>query len=104
MIMLTILAWGKDIVMKPMESVQAIYDLRNRLGLEDTEYIIWDSAFLCPLKFDRAVRVLGEEEQLEWLMTEVFPQLEEEGRVVYERGKYRRVMPVAPRAPTCQSR
>ncbi len=88
MLMLIILAWGKDMVIQPVESVQAAHDLKRRLNKEDTDYIVFEGSFLYPVRLDRATRQLSEEEQLEWMMTEVLPQLEEEGRVIKRGRKY----------------
>lgn len=95
MLMLIILTWGRDLVMGPANSVQDVHDMKRRLDIPDADYIIYDSAFLCPVRFDRATRQLDEEEQIEWLMTEAFPQLEEEGRLVKRQGKYRRPLKLA---------
>ncbi len=74
--------------MQPVECVQAAHDLKRRLDKKDTDFIIYEAAFLCPIKFDIATRQLSEEEQLEWMMTEVMPQLEAEGRVIKKGRKY----------------
>lgn len=88
MLMLIILAWGRDMIIQPIESVQAAHELKRRLNKEDTDYIVFEGAFLYPVRFDRATRQLDEDEQLEWLMTEAFPQLEAEGHVIKKGRKY----------------
>jgi hypothetical protein len=89
MLMVAILTWEKDLVFQKVRSVQAVHDLKRRLALDDTDFIIHDSAFLCPIKLDCATRELDEDEQLEWLMTEAYPQLVAEGRMVRDNhGKY----------------
>ncbi len=88
MLILIILSWGKDLIMQPVESVEAAHDLKRRLDKKDTDFIIYEVAFLCPIKFDIATRQLSEEEQLEGMMMEVMPQLEAEGRVIKKGRKY----------------
>lgn len=91
-LMVAILAWGKDLTFMPVESVQAVHDLKRRLDRKDTDYIIHDSVFLCPIKMDQATRELTESEQVEWLNTKVYPVLGEEGRMTRNKhGKYVRV-------------
>ncbi len=92
MLMLIILSWGKDLIFQPVDSVQAVHDLKRRLDLKDTDYIIHDSVYLCPIKLDCATRELLESEILEWKMTHVYPALVKEGRMEMNRkGKYVRV-------------
>ena len=79
--MVAILSWNKDMIIQPVNSIQEVHNLKRRLAREDTEYIIHDSVFLCPIRFDHANRELTESEQLEWLMTEVYTALEGEGRM-----------------------
>lgn len=83
--MLIILTWGKEMIMKPIESFEYVRGLKNRLDLEDTDYIVFDSNFLFPLKLDIATRELTESEQIEWLRTEVYPALVEEGKMIKNR-------------------
>lgn len=94
MLMCAILAWGKDLIFQPADSVEAVHDLRRRMDLPDTDYIIHDSNFLCPIIMDIATRELTESEQIEWLHTKVYPALEVEGIMEKnKKGKYVRVAP-----------
>jgi len=87
--MLAILSWGKDLIFQPVDSVQAVHDLKRRLDLKDTDYIIHDSVYLCPIKLDNANKELTESEILEWKMVHVYPRLVAEGRMEKNRyGKY----------------
>jgi hypothetical protein len=79
--MVAILSWDKDMIIQPVRSVQEAHNLKRRLCLEDTDYIIHDSVFLCPIKFDHAIRELMESEQVEWVQTMVYPSLVKEGRM-----------------------
>jgi len=88
-LMCAILAWGKDLIFQPIDSIQAVHDLKRRLDLKDTDFIIHDSVYLCPIKLDCATRELTESEILEWKMTHVYPALVAEGRMEKNRyGKY----------------
>lgn len=89
MLMVAILSWKKDLIFQSVSSAQSVKELKIRLNLPDTDYIIHDSNFLCPLKMDRATRQLTEDEIIEWLHTEVYPALLEEGRMVLKNGSYR---------------
>ncbi len=91
-LMCAILTWGKDLIFQPADSIQAVHDLKRRLDLKDTDYIIHDSVYLCPIKLDCANRELLESEILEWKMTYVYPALVKEGRMEMNRkGKYVKV-------------
>lgn len=94
-IMLAILSWGKDLIFQPVDSVQAVHDLKRRLDLRDTDYIIHDSVYLCPIKLDNANKELTESEILEWKMVHVYPHLVAEGRM--EKNKYGKYILVAAR-------
>lgn len=83
-IMLAILSWGKDLIFQPVDSVQ----------VKDTDYIIHDSNFLCPIVMDIATRELTESEQIEWLHTKVYPALVAEG--ILEKNKKGKYVKVAP--------
>ena len=93
-IMIAILTWGKDLIFQPADSVQAVHDLKRRLDLRDTDYIIHDSNFLCPIVMDIATRELTESEQIEWLHTTVYPALVAEG--IMEKNKKGKYVKVAP--------
>ena len=81
--MVAILTWGRDLIIQPIDSIQAVHDLKRRLSGNgaEREFIIHDSNLLCPVKLDNAVRQLDEEEQIEWLMTEAYPALVKEGKM-----------------------
>ena len=85
--MLIIWAWGTDIVIRPLDSIEEAHRLKRSIG-GDRDYIIYDSNFLMPARFDRAWRQLDEEEQTEWLLGEAWPAVHDEGRVTRHHGKY----------------
>lgn len=87
MLMLIIMSWGKDLLIQPVDSLEEARDLRRRIG-GDRDFIIYESHFLIPVRLDRAWRQLGEEEMIEWLNTEAYPRLHEEGRISRRNGKY----------------
>ena len=89
MLMVIILAWNNDLVIQQARSFQHVRDLKNRFNDPNTNFIIHDSNFLCPIKLDNATRQLSEEEQVEWLKTEVYPALEEEGLMERVNGRLR---------------
>ncbi len=97
--MVAILTWGKDLIFQPADSVERVHDLKRRLGLKDTDYIIHDSVCLCPIKLDCATRELTESEILEWKMVHVYPNLEKEGRM--EKNKYGKYVLVAKEVMEC---
>jgi hypothetical protein len=79
MLMVAILSWNNDLVIQQARSIQDIKNMRARFDNPNTNFIIHDSNFLCPIKFDNCTRQLMEDEQIEWLRTEVYPAPEEEG-------------------------
>jgi len=87
MIMVIILSWGKDVILQPVDSFEEAQDLRRRIG-GDRDFIVYESHFLLPIRLDIAWRQLDEEEQVEWLYSEAWPALHEEGRVSRKHGKY----------------
>ena len=91
--MVAILAWGKDLIFQPAHSIEEVHDLKRRLDLKDTDYIIHDSNFLCPIVMDMATREIDESEQIEWLHTTVYPALVAEG--IMEKNKKGRYVKVA---------
>lgn len=80
-LMVAILAWGKDMIIQSVHSIQEVHNLKRRLDLEDTDYIIHDNEFLLPIRFDHANRELTESEQIEWLQKMVYPSLVKAGRM-----------------------
>jgi hypothetical protein len=100
MLMVAILQWGKELMFRRIESVQYVHDLKRRHNWEDTEFIIHDSTFLCPIKLDNATRELAEDEVLEFKMSEAYPQLEAEGRLIRKNGKYKNPRKIAQRVQT----
>ena len=89
MLMVAILTWGKDLIFQPAHSIEEVHDLKRRLDLKDTDYIIHDSNFLCPIVMDMATREIDESEQIEWLHTTVYPALVAEGIMEKnKKGKY----------------
>lgn len=88
MLMLAILSWGRDLIVQPAQSAEAVHLLRQRIGSDDRDFIIFDGNFLFPLKLDYAVRQLSEEEIVEWLHADVFPALEEEGLLTRKNGRF----------------
>jgi hypothetical protein len=89
MLMVIIFTWEKDMVIQQAESMQQVKDLKRRLDNPNTEFIIHDSNFLFPLKFDHATRQLMEDEIIEWKHTEVYPALLEEGKMLLKNGTYK---------------
>jgi hypothetical protein len=81
MLMVAILSWNKDLIIQRVRSIEEARNLKQRLDREDTDYIVHDGVFLCPIKFDHANRELTESEQIEWLQSEVYPSLVREGRM-----------------------
>lgn len=59
----------------------AVHDLKRRLDLKDTDFIIHDSVYLCPIKLDCATRELMESEILEWKTVHVYPAV----NILYKR-------------------
>jgi hypothetical protein len=92
-LMVAILRWDRDLIFQPVHSIHDVHDLKRRLDLKDTDYIIHDSVCLCPIKLDCAIRELTESEILEWKMTHVYPNLVTEGRM--EKNKYGKFVKVA---------
>jgi hypothetical protein len=87
--MVAILSWGRDLIFQPVDSIQKVHDMKHRMDLPDTDYIIHDSVFLCPIKMDNAVKEQTESEILEWKMSYAYPKLVEEGRMIKNNGRYR---------------
>ncbi len=65
MLICFILAWGRDIYIKPTSSFQEAKDLKNRLNLPDVDYVVYDSGYLTPFNLDPWAHQLDEEEQIE---------------------------------------
>lgn len=63
-------------IFQSVESVQEVRRLERLLG-GDREYISHVSVFLCPIKLDNACRQLSEEEVVEFIRGEAYPQLAE---------------------------
>jgi hypothetical protein len=84
--MIIILSWGRDLVIQPLDNIAQAKRLRAKMP--DHEFIIHDSAFLCPVKLDIANRQLMEDEIIEFLQTSAYPELLEEGRMFLKNGKY----------------
>ncbi len=87
MLMAIIFTWDKDMVIQFARSMEWAKEMKRRFGSE-TEVILYDSNLLFPIKFDNAVRQLDEEEIVEWMHTEVYPALVEEGKMIRKNGKY----------------
>jgi len=87
MLMIAILAWGKDLTIQPLASIAEAKRLRT--VLPGRELIIHDSVFLSPIKLDIATRQLMEDEKIEFLHTQAYPELFDEGRMLMQNGKYK---------------
>lgn len=85
--MIVILSWGRDLIIQPLDNIAQAK--RLRATLPDRDFIIHDSAFLCPIKLDIATRQLMEDEVIEFLQTQAYPQLLEEGRMFLKNGRYK---------------
>jgi hypothetical protein len=86
MLMAVIFTWDKDMVIQFARSMEWAKEMKRRFGPE-TEVILYGN-LLFPIKFDNAVRQLDEEEIVEWMHTEVYPALVEEGKMIRKNGKY----------------
>lgn len=65
MLMVAIITWGKDLLIKPATSLQDIKDLKNRLRLPDVDFIIFDSGYFTPIAFDNFTQEVDESKQVE---------------------------------------
>lgn len=87
MLMVAIISWGKDLLFMLADSVKAVHALKQRLG-DGRDYIIFDTAFLWPFRFDHAYRELKEDEVIEFVHGQAYPELIAEGRLRLKNGKY----------------
>jgi hypothetical protein len=92
MLMIFALTWGKDIEILPAtdETWDWVKRKKKKLG-PDTDIIYWDNALLCPFRLDPAYHELSEEEVVEFMNTQVWPKLVEEGRITMKNGRPVRV-------------
>jgi hypothetical protein len=65
MLICAILSWGKDLLIQPVESYQYVKNLKNRLRLDDVDFIVYDSGFYTPIDFDNGTGQKGEDEIIE---------------------------------------
>jgi len=66
MIICAILTWGKDLLIKPVSSFNEVKNLKNRLRLENVDFIVYHSGFFTPIKFDNSYNdEILESEQVE---------------------------------------
>lgn len=86
--MVAIIAWGNDLTFKPCNGWDDVYRFKRIFGSE-TDIIPYYGQFACPIRMDRSSKQLTEEEQIEWLMTDVYPQLVDDGIMKMVNGKYR---------------
>lgn len=91
MLMLCILTWGKDLIIQPARSMQWVKDLKRRLDNPNSDFIIFDSNFLSPVKLDNCCTQMMEDEIIEWKHMEVYPALLEEGEMFMKNGSYKYV-------------
>lgn len=91
MLMAAIISWGRDLLFMPVESVQYVRALKMRLG-PGKDYIIFDTVFLWPFRFDHAYRELMEDEVIEFIHSQAYPELIKEGRIKLKNGKYPRII------------
>lgn len=52
-------------MIKPVESFQYVKDLKNRLRLDNVDFIVYDSGFFTPLAIDNFTHELLESEMVE---------------------------------------
>lgn len=88
MLILAILHWGHDLLIRPVESFQYVKDLKRRLNLPDVDFIVWDGHFFCPVRLDDATRQLTEDEVIEFMYGTAYPALEAEGKLIKKNGRY----------------
>lgn len=84
--MVAIIDYGKELAFQPARSIEWIKNMKKRV-LPHCDFVIHDSAFLCPIKLDNAAGVLSEEEVIEFLHSEAYPKLIAEGRMALKNGK-----------------
>ena len=57
MLIVATLTWGKDLLIQPVSSIQDVHRMKKRLGGDcDRDFVIFDGAFLSPIKLDNAVQ------------------------------------------------
>ena len=89
MLMVAILAWGKDLLIQQAQDMVWVRRMKHRLGPE-TDIVVYDGAFLFPLRLDIAWRQLQEDEVIEFLHTSSYPLLVEENRITLKNGNPRK--------------
>lgn len=94
MLMVLIVHWGHDWVIRPIDSVRELHALKQRLDIDDMDFIPYESWLPTPFILDQpiAVRELSDSEVEEHLRGTVYPQLIEEGRMVMDKRKGRPVL------------
>jgi len=87
MLMLVIISWGQDLLIQPVHSIQEARDLKRRIGRDNMDFVIYDSVFLMPLRFDIASRQLADSEVEELKRGSAYPMLVQEGRITVRHGR-----------------
>lgn len=78
---------NRDLVIQSIENMAHAKRLRARLP--DCAIIVHDSVFHCPILFDTDTPQLMEDEVIEFLRTQAYPDLIQEGRMIKVNGHYR---------------
>lgn len=65
MLICAMLDWGRDLLIMPCESLEWLKGKKNRMNLNNVDYIIFDSGYFCPINFDNGSRQLAEDEMIE---------------------------------------
>ena len=86
MLMVAIITWRKDVLFQLIHSMEEVKRLKRVLG-GDRDFVLYEGVFLCPIKMDHATRQLMEDEVLEFLKEEAYPELIAEGRMELKNGR-----------------